>query len=312
MPDITAAAAKVPGKKPGSLGRRIYKYRYFYLMMLPVAALLIVFKYIPMAGISLAFTKYTAFAPPQFVGWDNFKELVSDPLFLSALKNTLILSLVNLALGMVCSIGFALLLNEIVNSFCKRFFQTILYVPHFISWVVTASIFYLILSPSDGLINQMIAGFGGKPIYFMINEKWWTPLFYFISRWKETGWGTIIYLAALSGINGELYEAAAMDGAGRLKQTWYITLPGIMNTILVVLILHLSSVLNIFEPIFVLQNPMVINVSEVIETYIYRVGLLQSDYGYSTAVGLFKSIISMVLIISANHLSKKVKGEGIL
>lgn len=312
MPDITEKLNTRVPQKSESLFKRVYKYRYFYLMMLPVILLLIVFKYIPMAGISLAFTKYTAFAPPTFIGWDNFKELLQDSLFLNAFKNTLFLSLINLALGMLFSIGFALLLNEIINQFSKRFFQTILYIPHFLSWVVCASIFYLILSPSDGFVNQLIASMGGKSTYFMISEKWWTPLFFFISRWKETGWGTIIYLAALSGINNELYEAASIDGAGRLKQTWHITLPGIMNTILVVFILQLASVLNLFQPVFVLQNSMVTNVSEVIETYIYHVGLLQSDYGYSTAVGLFKSIITMIMILVANTLSKKVKGEGIL
>lgn len=312
MPDISAGVTVNKRKKFSLLFQRIYKYRYFYLMMVPVIALLIVFKYLPMAGIYLAFTKYTAFAPPKFVGWANFKELITDAQFLSSLRNTLFLSVVNLALGMLFSIGFALLLNEIYRKAVKSIFQTILYIPHFISWVVTASIFCLILSPSDGLINQLIVSLGGKSTYFMISDKWWTPLFFFIERWKETGWGTIIYLAALSGINTELYEAASIDGAGRLKQTWYITLPGIMNTILVVLILQLASVLNIFEPVFVLQNSMVINVSEVIETYIYRIGLLQSDYGYSTAVGLFKSVITMILILITNTLSKKIKGEGIL
>ena len=281
-------------------------------MMLPVVAMVVIFMYLPMAGIFLAFTKYTAFAPPKFIGMKNFEELLKDRLFISALKNTLILSISSLFLGMVFSIGFALLLNEIYYKFIKGIFQTIIYLPHFMSWVVTASIFYLILSPSGGLVNQLVEALGGKSIYFMISEKWWTPIFYFVTRWKETGWGTVIYLAALSGINNELYEAASMDGAGRLKQTWYVTIPGIMNTILVVLILSLTGILNIFQPIFVLQNPLVINVSEVIETYIYRVGLLQNDYGYSTAVGLFKSVITMFLIIFTNHLSKKIKGTGIL
>ncbi|MCI1981740.1 MAG: ABC transporter permease subunit [Oscillospiraceae bacterium] len=309
----TAATKGVSARvHPHTLAARIYKYRYFYLIMLPSIALLIIFKYIPMAGVSLAFTKYTAFAPPKFIGWDNFKELIGDASFLSALKNTLILSLVNLFLGMLFSIGFALLINEIHRKLVKSVFQTILYIPHFISWVVTASIFYLILSPSGGLVNQLIVSLGGKSTYFMISEKWWTPIFYLINLWKGVGWGMIIYIAALSGISDELYEAASIDGAGRLKQTWYITLPGIMNTILVVLILHLASVLNIFQPVFVLQNDLVLNVSEVIETYIYRVGLLQSDYGYSTAVGLFKSVISMILILVTNNACKKIKGEGIL
>lgn len=299
-------------KNTNSLWSRVYKYRSFYVMMLPVVAMVAIFMYIPMMGISLAFTKYTAFKGPKFIGLDNFQELLQDSLFISALKNTLVLSVFNLFLGMLFSIGFALLLNEIYHKYLKSVFQTILYIPHFMSWVVTASIFYIILSPSGGFINQLVESMGGKSVYFMISQKLWTPIFLFISRWKETGWGTIIYLAALSGISDELYEAAAIDGATRLKQILHVTIPGIMNVILVVFILQLTSVLNIFQPIFVLQNPMVINVSEVIETYIYHVGLQKSDYGYSTAVGLFKSIITMILIILSNKASKKIKGESII
>lgn len=222
------------------------------------------------------------------------------------------LSIGNLILGTIITVIFALLMNELYNKLFKSFVQTVLYLPHFISWVVTASIFYLILSPNNGFINQIIATFGIEPKYFMIEEKWWTPIYYFINRWKDTGWGTIIYLAALSGINTELYEAAEMDGAGRIKQTIHITIPSIMNTILVVFILNLAKVMNIFESVFVLQNTMVLGVSEVIKTYNYKVGLLQSDYGYSTAVGLFNSLISMVLVLITDRISKKVKGSGIL
>lgn len=298
--------------KKTKLIARIYKYRYFYLMILPVLAMNFIFNYIPMVGIRYAFCKYNAFSPPKYIGLDNFKDLIKNPRFISAFNNTIYLSLINLLLGTVIAIVFALLMNELYNKYFKSFVQTVLYLPHFISWVVTASIFYLILSPSNGLVNQVIGALGIKPIYFMVSEKWWTPIFVFINRWKDTGWGTIIYLAALSGINGELYEAASIDGAGKLKQTWFVTIPGILNTILVVFILNLAKVLNLFEPVFVLMNAMVVNVSEVIQTYTYKVGLQKSDYGYSTAVGLFKSVISMVLVLVSNQISKKVKGEGII
>ena len=294
------------------LKKRIYKYRYFYLMFLPVFAMLTVFNYIPMLGIRFAFTKYGPFAPPRYIGWANFADLFRNPRFMSAFGNTLFLSLINLALGTVVAILFALLLNELCNKYFKSFVQTVLYLPHFISWIVVASIFYLILSPSDGFINNILGLFGQKPIYFMVSPKWWTPIFIFANRWKDTGWSTIIYLAALCGINAELYEAAAMDGAGRLKQIWHVTLPGIANTILVVFILNLSGVLNIFESVFAMQNPMVVDVAEVIETYVYKVGLLNSDYGYSTAVGLFKSLITLGLVLMANQISKRVKGVGII
>jgi putative aldouronate transport system permease protein len=182
------------------------------------------------------------------------------------------------------------------------------------SWVVVASIFHIILSPQNGFINNIITRIGiiKTPIYFLASEKWWRPAFYFISRWKETGWGTIIYLAALTGINPELYESASIDGAGKLKQALYITLPSLLPTIIIVLILNLSRILNIFESIFVLYNPVVYSVADVIQTYNYRVGLLDSDYGYSTAVGLFRSLICMVLVIGANFISKRIRGRGIL
>lgn len=288
------------------------KYRHFYLMFLPVFLVTFIFKYVPMAGIRFAFTKYTPFAPPKYVGMKNFNSLFSNARFIEAFWNTVRLSLWNLILATVISVVFALLMNELYNKFFKSFTQTVLYLPHFISMVVTASIFYLLLSPDGGMINSIMGVFGIKSIYFMVSEKWWTFIFYFANRWKETGWGTIIYLAALSGINTELYEAASMDGAGRLKQTWYVTLPGILSTILVVFILNLAKVLNIFESVFVFQNPMVLHVSEVIQTYVYQVGLKQNDYGFSTAAGLFKSLISMVLVVFADKITKKIKGEGIL
>lgn len=306
-----AASATVAPKKD-NLGARILKYKYFYLMFLPVFIATIIFKYIPMAGIRFAFTKYGPFAPPKYIGWENFERLLTNPKFISAFKNTIFLSLGNLILSTIITVIFALLMNELYNKFFKSFVQTVLYLPHFISWVVTASIFYLILSPDNGFINQILGVFGVDPKYFLIEEKWWTPIYYFINRWKDTGWGTIIYLAALSGINTELYEAAAMDGAGRLKQTWYITIPGILNTILVVFILNLAKIMNLFESVFVMQNPMVLRVAEVIKTYNYKVGLQQSDYGYSTAVGLFNSLIAMVLVLIADKASKKIKGSGIL
>lgn len=298
-------------KKSQTLNK-IIKYRHFYLMFLPVFLVTFIFKYIPMAGIRFAFTKYTPFAPPKYIGMDNFQRLFSNGRFVEAFWNTVRLSLWNLILATVISVVFALLMNEIHNKFFKSFTQTVLYLPHFISLVVTASIFYLLLSPSGGFVNSITGLFGIKPVYFLVSERWWTFFFYVMNRWKETGWGTIIYLAALSGINSELYEAASMDGAGRIKQTWYVTLPGIMNTILVVFILNLAKVLNIFESVFVFYNTMVLHVSEVIQTYVYSVGLKQNDYGYSTAAGLFKSLISMVLVVGADWMTKKVKGEGIL
>lgn len=303
---------KKPSTSNSSLIKRIIRYKYFYMMFLPVLLTSLLFYYMPMYGIKYAFTKYGPFAPPKYIGLDNFVTLFKNHNFLSAFRNTITLSLLNLSIGMIVTIIIALLLNELKNKFCKSFVQTLLYLPHFLSWVIVASIFTIILSPQDGFINQILVALGYEPFYFLISEKWWTPIFLFIARWKDTGWGTIIYLAALSGINPELYEAAAMDGANRLKQVFHVTLPGIMNTILVVFILDLSKVLNLFDSVFNLMNPLVYNVSDTVQTYTFRVMSQQSDYGYATAVGLFKSVVVLVLVLTANQISKKIKGSSIL
>lgn len=299
-------------KHSGNLKSRMLKYKYFYLMFFPVFVVLFLFYYMPMYGIKYAFTDYGPFGEPQFIGLDNFRTLFSNTDFIKAFINTVSLSLANLLIGMIVTITFALLLNELKSKFFKSAVQTLLYLPHFLSWVIVASIFILILSPTDGVVNQVLALTGHKPIYFLATEKYWRPIYLFICRWKDTGWGTIIYLAALSGINPELYEAASIDGASRIKQCFHVTIPGIMNTILVVFILDLSKVLNLFDSAFNLMNPMVYNVSDTIQTYTYRIMSTQADYGYSTAVGLFKSVVALVLVLIANQASKKIKGSSIL
>lgn len=293
---------------------RLKKGVYLYLMFLPTLIFIVLFNYLPILGIRYSFYRYNVFSRPRFTGLDNFRKLFGSSRFWSVFSNTIEISLWNLVLGMLVSVLIALLLNEIGNPKLKRPIQTIIYLPHFMSWVVVASIFSIILSPQNGFVNKVLTATGlvEKPIYFLASEKWWRPVFYFVSRWKETGWGTIIYLAALTGINPELYESASIDGAGRLKQAVYITLPSLMPTIIIVLILNLSRILNIFESVFVLYNPVVYSVADVIQTYNYRLGLIDADYGYSTAVGLFRSLICMVLVIGANLISKRVRGRGIL
>jgi putative aldouronate transport system permease protein len=254
----------------------------------------------------------------------NFQKLFADSFFLQALRNTLVLSIVNLILAMVCSVVIALMINEIQNAWGKKIVQTVLYLPHFLSWVVVASIFTLLLSAGSdstggdsttvGFVNAVLLKVGilKSPVSFLSSTKTWRGVWYFANRWKETGWGTIIYLAALSGISPDLYEAAEIDGAGRLKQTWYVTIPGIMNTILVVFILNLAKVMNVFESVFVLYNDLVYTVSDVIQCYSYRVGIVGNDYGYSTAIGLFKGIVSLILVTASDIVAKKVRGYGII
>lgn len=316
-------------EKP-SLWSRIYKYRWFYLMVAPVLVFLFIFYYWPMFGIRYAFSTFklrqiTAGTGPDYsTGLGNFQKLFADSFFINALKNTLILSIVNLLLAMVCSVVIALMINEIQNAWGKKIVQTVLYLPHFLSWVVVASIFTLLLSAGAdstgadqttvGFVNAILLKLGiiDNPVSFLTNADTWRGVWYFANRWKETGWGTIIYLAALTSISPDLYEAAEIDGAGRLKQTWYITVPSIMNTILVVFVLNLAKVMNVFESVFVLYNDLVYSVSDVIQCYSYRVGIVGNDYGYSTAIGLFKSVVSLVLVTASDVISKKIRGYGII
>lgn len=297
-------------KKP--LKVRIYHYRWFYLMFLPVFIALVVFHYLPMAGVLYSFTEYSPFSDPVFIGLENFKTLFSSGMFWRAFRNTLQISFIKMALCLVSSIGLALLLDEIASVRFRKLAQTVVYIPHFISWVVVASIFTMILSPKNGIVNAVIEAFGGEPIYFLANDRWWRPIFYLINIWKEIGWGTIIFIAALAGVDQELHEAARIDGANRIQRILHITLPSITGTILVVFILNLAKILNLFDPVWVLQNSMVLGVSDVIETYVYRMGITSADYGLSTAAGLFKSAISVILVTIANRASKKLNGEEVL
>lgn len=292
---------------------RLYKYRWMYLMYLPVFLVFLIFDYIPMVGIVISFFDYTPFSvTPEFIGFDNFTRLFKSDIFWRSFNNTLIISSVNIILGLTTCVGLALLIDEIKTVWFRKVVQSIVYIPHFISWVVVASIFTMILSPVNGLINGIVTWFGGESIYFLVDENWWRPMLWIIERWKGIGWGTIIYMAALTNVDQEMHEAATIDGANRIQRVLHITLPAISPTILVVFVMDLAKVLNIFEPVWVLQNPAVLGVSDVIGTYVYRLGITNAQYGVSTAAGLFKSLISVVLVMAANYASKKIRGEEIL
>lgn len=310
---VTVLKVKLEKLTQSKLFTRLNKYKLFYVMFIPAMLFYITFEYLPLWGLRMAFYEWGLFGPKYFKGFENFVSLLSSKLFLVSFKNTLIISGYNLIFGMLAAISFALLLNEIPNGWFKKFTQTVVYLPHFLSWVVVASIFAMLLSPDAGIVNEIIKYFGGKPIYFFISTKWWRTIFILINLWKGTGWAAIIYLAALAGVDPQLYEAAAMDGAGRLKQTWYITLPAIQSTILVVFILNLAKILNIFHPVFLMYNPQVYPVADVIDTYTYRLGFTSgSDVDLATTVGLFKSVICLILVLITNNLSKRIKGESIL
>lgn len=272
-----------------------------------------------MLGVRWAFFDYKPVGEPVFVGLKHFQNLFSKPAFWTAFKNTLVLSIVKLLLNTFMAVAISILLNEMMNLTAKKFLQTIIYLPHFMSWVVVASLFSLILSPTyNGMVNGMLVDWGIIPetgkIYFMADPKWWRPVFYIVNVWKDTGWGTIIYLATLAGISPELYEAADIDGASRFQKMRFVTLPALNNTILTVLILNLAKVMNLFESVFVMYNSAVIEVSDVIQTYIYRQTFGQGipNYGYTTAVGLFKSLVGCALVLICNYASKKVRGRGIV
>lgn len=303
-----------PAKKP--LKAQIYKYRWFYLMLLPVFVFAILFNYYPLLGIRFAFYNYTPFKGPDFSGFENFAKLLENAQFWTAFKNTWILSLGNLVFTTSAAVILSLLLNEIKSLHAKKFMQTLIYIPHFLSWVVVASIFAIILSPQNGFFNELLMRFGilDSPVYFLAESKAWRIVFFTINVWKETGWGTVIYLATLSGINPELYEAAKMDGASRLQQMRFVTMPALSNTIVIVLILNLAKIMNIFESVLVLYSPKVYGVADVLQTYVYRQTLTTQvpNFGYSTAVGLFRSLIGCALVLLCNWLSKKMRGRGII
>ena len=311
-----AANAAGENKRPLLVSLRYY--RGFYVMFLPVLIFALVFHYLPMLGIRYAFYSYKGIKEPVFIGLTHFQKMMNMPGFWSAFGNTITLSVVKLLLNTIMAVVLSLMLNELRSVTFKKITQTIVYLPHFMSWVVTASVFSLILSPtSAGLLNAVLIKLGilQEGIYYLGNQSWWSPMYYVINVWKDTGWGTIIFMATLSGINPELYEAASMDGAGRLNKLRYITMPALNNTIITVLILNLAKVMNLFESVFVMQNDAVRQQADVLQTYIYtqtfNSGALP-DYGYTTAVGLVSSLVGCFLVLICNKASYKVRGRGIV
>ena len=300
-----------------SLSNKIYYYRGFYLMFLPVFVMIMLFNYWPMLGCRYAFTCYII-GNPYYMGLYHFSTMfTNDVYFWQAFRNTLILSIIKLFLNTGAAVIISLLLNEITNMIFKKTVQTIIYLPHFMSWVVVASVFKMMLAPYDiAPVNSILMNMGliDTPIDFMNSAQYWRGTFYVMNVWKDTGWGTILFLATLSGISPDLYEAAQIGGANRFKRLIYITLPALANTIITVFILNLAKVMNLFESVFVLQSPITYTKSQVLQTYVYvkTFGGGNSDYGYTTAVGLFKSFVGMILVLGCNWASKKVRGRGIV
>ncbi len=272
-----------------------------HLMILPGVILLIMFNYIPMAGIVIAFQKFIPakglFGAQKWIGLDNFDYVFHLPNFLSVINNTVVIAAYKIVLGLIVPIIFAILINEMRGKRFKSVIQTTIYLPHFLSWVVLGGILIDMLSPSDGLINRVIKTAGGTPIFFLGDNHWFRFTLIFSETWKEFGYGTIVYLAAITGIDPNLYEAAQIDGANRWKQTLHVTLPGMRMVIVLLMVLSLGNLLNAgFDQVFNLYSPTVYESGDIIDTFVYRIGMLDAQFGVATAVGLFKSVISFAFV----------------
>ncbi len=283
-----------------------------HLMLLPAVVILLVYSYYPMMGIFMAFQRFVpslGIFRSKWVGFDNFIYLFNDPSFIRALLNTFFIASMKIVTGLIVPVVFALLLNEIHKSIFKRSVQTLLYLPYFLSWVILGGITVDMLSPQSGIVNQAIKLFGGEPIFFLADNTWFPITLVITHLWKEFGWGTIIYLAALTGIDPSLYEAAHMDGANRWNQTLHITIPGIATTVVLLSTLSLGNVLNAgFEQVFNLYSPVVYRSGDIIDTLVYRMGLESAQFSPATAAGLFKSVVSFIMITLAYRIADKTVG----
>lgn len=312
-----AGRNKVPAaKKKRRLLYYLRRDRYLYLFLLPAMGFYLVFKYSPLYGELIAFKDFQIMKGiwnSPWVGLKHFQGLLSNPDFWQVFRNTMLLNVYKLLFVFPAPIFLALMLNEVRLNGFKRLIQNLLYLPHFISWVVLGGVIVAVLSPSTGIINTIMEKvFGLEPIYFMTHTGWWPVVFTLSSIWQSAGWGTILYLAAMANIDPQLYEAAKIDGASKLRQIWHVTLPGIRPTIAILLILQMGQVTDVgFEQVYNLQNEAVFSVSDVISTYVYRMGLQAAQYSYSTAVGLFQGIIALILMLTVNKITKAMGESGL-
>ncbi|TDF94062.1 ABC transporter permease [Paenibacillus piri] len=291
------------------LSKDLVKNKIIYLMALPVIAYYLIFDYGPMYGASIAFKDFSAMkgiTGSPWVGFQNFSDFFKDVYFTRIVRNTLLLSVYNLIFGFPAPIILALLLNEVRKQLFKRFVQSVTYLPHFISVMVLCGLIVDFTS-RNGIINDLLAFMGMERVTMLLKPELFRSIYVGSNIWQELGWGSIIYLAALAGIDQDLYEAATIDGAGRFKQMLHVTIPGIMPTVIILFILKMGSMMNVgFDKIFLLYNPLTYETSDVISTYVYRKGILEANYSFSAAVGLFNSIINFVLLVATNQFSKKV------
>jgi putative aldouronate transport system permease protein len=290
-------------RKPNVFAQ-IWQHRTLMLMFLPGFAFVLLFNYGPIYGVQIAFKDYNiskGIWGSEWVGLKHFISFFTVPDNLRLLKNTIVISVLKLVFSFPMPIILAIMINEIGNRSFKRVVQTISYLPHFISWVIIAGIVTAVLSPSTGVVNVIIKALGGRPIYFMTNSTWFRPVLVISNIWKEIGWSSVIYLAALSGVDPQLYEAAMIDGSTRMQRVRHITLPSILSVVAIILILSMANILNAgFDQVFNMYNPSVYGVSDIIDTYVYRVGLGQMQFSFTTAMGLFKSLVGLVMVVIVN------------
>lgn len=307
-----------------SLLKRYWAQRYLMLLVLPVVVWMVVFNYVPMLGLAISFQDFNpylgfpdSFVKSEWIGLGNFYEAFSDRYFLSALWNTVLYSVLNLVVGFPFPILFAILLNEINRLRFKKFVQTVSYLPHFISWVFVVGFVHLLFAVEDGPINGMLMALGAitQPIPFLATKSYIPPLIVLLQLWKSFGWNSIIYIAAITSIDQGMYEAATVDGASRLEKIWYITLPSIKPTIIIMLIFNIGGLISanfgMFEQLYLLSNSLIQDATEIVDTYTYKMGIVLSRYSYATAVGLFRSVAAIVLLTSANFASRKMTGESL-
>jgi putative aldouronate transport system permease protein len=315
MSSASTRIVAVHGAAKRQLGATLWKQRYLFLLLAPGLAYFVIYRYLPIWGILMAFQDFIpnlGFFRSPWVGLKHFDRFFGEPQFTQLLVNTLVIALYNLVFYFPVPIVLALLLNEVRGERYKRFVQTTTYLPHFLSWVVIAGVTYTLLSTKEGVVNHLLEAMGFKRINFLLSVPWFRPLIVGQAIWRDAGWGTIVFLAALSGVDVQLYEAAIVEGANRWQKLWYITLPWIRSTIIIILILRLGQFLDVgFEQILLMSNAINREVAEVFDTYVYEVGIRQAQFSYSTAVGLFKAVIGLALVYASNKLAKKVGEEGV-
>jgi putative aldouronate transport system permease protein len=298
-----------------SLWKNYVKYRYMYLLVIPGFLYFAVFKLVPMWGLLLAFKDYhpmLGFGGSPWVGFKHFADMFNDPHFYIMLRNTLLINIFGLVFFFPLPIVLAIMLNEVRHEIFKRINQSLIYMPHFLSWVVIASITFFMLSVDVGLVNKLIRGLGLQPFSFLNETNFFWAMLTLQSIWKDAGWGTIIFLAAIAGVNPERYEAAVVDGASRFRQIWHVTLPAIRPTIVILLILRLGHMTDVnFEQVLLMLNPLVRNVADVFDTDVYNQGILRGMYSVGVAVGFFKGFVGLALVMVSNYIVKRMGHEGI-